>query len=681
MKLVLENGFEFEMPEEKKYNIFYGPNKIGKTQISIGLKKYYEKLNENVLLFNENIIRDMIIQDIDDNDSFEIMPRIQEYNKYKNEYEKSKKDLSVKENIKNICSKSTKTTFSDFKKISEYLSEDAYFYKGDILKPNYTEEELKYLFKAKPGLYNFFEIVDSIINGNIKTIPQDIKSLVSYEIYSLQSDIIYNKEKYKFCPVCYSEITLESMEKIRKSIENGSMDEKLKNSILYYLDSKYEKILNLINNLLICESYITFKKDVILEVENALIYYLNDLYDSKNIDIFLNSKQQLEKILKETKDFKISENKETYEYIKNKFKQHSAYKNVNIDIEIKNGKLKIINSGIEYSKMSKSEQNFFKFLYFDVLVYQKKQDKKLHIIVDDPFDSYDDIYVHDSIGIIVNLVNECINNIETINIFSHSMYIIYLYENISSLFTIYWLDQIKYKKEILIYSDKYQLLSNIEKNPYEYGLILKISNNYVDKYSLIAFATLLRNEINMEKLLMKKSLNCDIKKIYKKVESLYKTVSNSINHIKIDTKVTEIAKKINEIFYYDLLDINNENIDDVMQDITSTIDSIDIKIKDNSNDISIVNKNDIAHILILKILLGLKIRRIFEKKARDIVKSSYSEIGDLAKKLENGPLKDFYNTYRYVLNSFNHSSSRLVPPIFVYSINTLQDIYDELVTI
>lgn len=69
---------------KKKYNIFYGPNKIGKTQISYGLKKYYENLNENVLLFNDNILKDMIIQGTDDTNSFEVMPMIQEYSKYKN---------------------------------------------------------------------------------------------------------------------------------------------------------------------------------------------------------------------------------------------------------------------------------------------------------------------------------------------------------------------------------------------------------------------------------------------------------------------------------------------------------------------------------------------------------------------------------------------------------------------
>jgi len=331
--------------------------------------------------------------------------------------------------------------------------------------------------------------------------------------------------------------------------------------------------------------------------------------------------------------------------------------------------------------MSKSEQNFFKFLYFDILVHQKKKSGNLHVIVDDPLDSYDDIYVQDSIGIIVNLVNECINDIETIDILSHSMYIVYLYENVSSQFKIYWLDQVKNKKEILVYSDRYELLSKIETNPYDYGLILKISDKLVDKYSLVAFAALLRNEINMERLLMKKNINSDTTKFCAYLESLYNLISDSINHIKIDAKISEIVDKINEMFYYDLVDLNNGTVNVVMNDITSSLDSINIKVKTGSGNINLVDKDDICYILVFKVLLGLKIRRIFEKKVYDIVKQPYNEIGDLVKFLKNTPLNDFYNTYSYILNSFNHSSSKLVPPVFVYSIKTLQEIYDEIVAI
>ena len=50
MRLYLDNNFEIILPNNSNYNIFYGPNKIGKTQISHSLKKYYENNNENVLL-------------------------------------------------------------------------------------------------------------------------------------------------------------------------------------------------------------------------------------------------------------------------------------------------------------------------------------------------------------------------------------------------------------------------------------------------------------------------------------------------------------------------------------------------------------------------------------------------------------------------------------------------------
>ncbi len=140
--------------------------------------------------------------------------------------------------------------------------------------------------------------------------------------------------------------------------------------------------------------------------------------------------------------------------------------------------------------MSKSEQNYFKFLYFDILVHQKVLEGNLHIIIDDPFDSYDDIYVQDSIAIITKLINEYIDDIDTIDIFSHSMYILDLYDSFKKIynkFNIYWMDQIGLAKEINIFEDGYDLFKKIDINPYDYGIILKISDKMVDKYSLIAF--------------------------------------------------------------------------------------------------------------------------------------------------------------------------------------------------
>ena len=189
-------------------------------------------------------------------------------------------------------------------------------------------------------------------------------------------------------------------------------------------ESKDEIIKTTISSLLISDSYSDYKKNFILEMENSIISSLSSLYDKKVIQTYKINKKKVDDILNEIKNFKLEDDEETYNYIIDKFKQHSVYKNQKIDVNLKEGKLKITNANVEFSKMSKSEQNYFKFLYFDILVHQKIKRGKLNIIIDDPFDSYDDIYVHDSINIIVNLINECFSNMTTINIFSHSMYII-----------------------------------------------------------------------------------------------------------------------------------------------------------------------------------------------------------------------------------------------------------------
>lgn len=48
MNLNLENGCTVTLPSKGKHNIYYGPNKIDKTQISHSMKKYYEEISEEV---------------------------------------------------------------------------------------------------------------------------------------------------------------------------------------------------------------------------------------------------------------------------------------------------------------------------------------------------------------------------------------------------------------------------------------------------------------------------------------------------------------------------------------------------------------------------------------------------------------------------------------------------------
>lgn len=685
MNLQLENGNTINMVSNK-YNIFYGPNKIGKTQISRALKKYYEASDENVLLFDDNLLSNMSIQEFTNDNSFEIMPKVQEYNKYKNKNESSKKELTVKKNIKSICSIDTKKAFTDFNYISEFINDDVFTYRGDFEDPLYTEEEIKTLFKKpKTGLLNFLEIMDILIKDGTIIIPEKIKSMVNIEIYNLQKKILDNRELYEKCPVCYNDITSESIELIKNSIETGTIDDTLKQSLLYYLENPNENINRVVSEFLISNSYEEEKNKIISLIQSSILYYLKDDYDEKNIETYLESKKELENIMKEIKDFRLEETSETYEYIKNKIEQHSVYKNSDIEIKIEDGKLKITNSEVEYKNMSKSEQNFFKFLYFDILVYQKKATGKLNIIVDDPFDSYDDIYVQDSINIIVNLINSSISDIDTFNIFSHSMYAIYLFDSINKnaleKFNIYWLDKLNNSNEILIYNDDYKLLSKIDVNPYDYGLILKICDKLVDKYSLMTFASMLRNEINMERLLIKYNDEQDIKDLAVKVDNIYHTISDSINHVKSDIVVLDLLNSINTIFKFNLSDDDNDTISDIFENITNNFDDIDIKVKSKSGNINLVDKQDVCYILIYKYLLGMKIRRIFESKVVNEVNMEYENIGNLIPHLNNDKLLSFYNTYNFVINSFNHSSSKIVPPIFVYSMNILQDIYNELVII
>ncbi len=540
------------------------------------------------------------------------------------------------------------------------------------------------MYKPKVADLNIFEIIEKLNKDNIRIIPENIKKVVDYDVYSIQKRINEEPTKFKNCPVCFSIIDQKNLDKIRESVENGSIEKELQLSILFYLDNKSDVLKNVMAEILLCESYEEFNKKFVLEVESSIIAYLSKQYEKKEISIYKENKQKVEEILKKIKDFKIIENNELNEYIKNKLKKHSVYKNSDIEIKIKDGKLKVVNSQVDYDKMSKSEQNYFKFLYFDILVHQKVLEGNLHIIIDDPFDSYDDIYVQDSIAIITKLIKEHISVIDTIDIFSHSMYILDLYDSLKSVYTkfnIYWMDQIGLTKEIKIFDDRYDLFKKIEINPYDYGIILKISDKMVDKYSLVAFAALLRNEINVERLLFKQNSNNEFNNVKDKVEELYNKISESIDHVREEITIPELNSIINEIFYYDLTDNETQNASLLFDEISKEYVDIDIKVKTGSGNVVSVSKDDVCYILIYKILFGLKIRRLLEKKAYDIVQEEYKEVGELIDKIPDTPLYDYYNLYKYIINSFNHSSSRIVPPIFVYSFKSLREMYEELLAI
>ena len=684
MNLKLENGYYVNLPVRNKHNIFFGPNKIGKTQISLSLKKHYETVGEKILLFNDNILNDMVIENKGDINSFEIMPLAQEFNKYNTEVNKYKEKLSIKNELKKLCLVNTKTAFQGFNRVTNYLNEDVFSYDGDVNFSKYNENDLQNMYKPKEIELNIFKIIEKIKKDNVRIIPDNIMKLTDYDIYKIQKRVIDTPEKYKECPVCYSTLTEESFIKIRESVENGSIDKELQLSILFYLDNKNVTLKNIMIEILLCDSHDEYEKKFYNDVEDSIIFHLSKKYDKKDIISYNENHKKVDDILNKIAQFKIKDDIDLINYVKKKLKRHSVYKNEDIDVTIKDGKLKVINTQVEYNKMSKSEQNFFKFLYFDILVHQKVSEGKVHLIVDDPFDSYDDIYVHDSISIISKLIEENITSIDTIDIFSHSMYILDLYSELKNNycdFKIYWMDQIKGTNEIKIFDDKYELLTKILINPYDYGIIIKISDKMVDKYSLVAFSALLRNEINIEKLLLEKNSNAEISNVKLKIGTLYDKISETIDHIKQNATIKELNDSINELFYYNLIDSDLENVSDIFDDVSNNYSDLDIKVKTRSGNIVLAPKDDVCYLLIYKVLFGLKIRRLLEKKAFDIVKTNYKEVGELIEKIPNSKLYDYYYLYKYIINAFNHSSSMEVPPVFVYSFKSLQDMYDELIKI
>ena len=310
MVLNLENGYTVNLPSKNKYNIFYGPNKIGKTQISFSIKKHYEKIGEKILLFNDNILSDMIIQSNEDINSFEVMPMAQEYNKYYSEMQKNKEKLSIKNKLKDLCLVKTKKAFQGFEKISEYINDAAFTYDDVDLLPIYNEDDINNMYKPKNVNLNIFEIIDKLNKENIRIIPDNVRKVADYDVYSIQKRINEEPTKYKNCPVCFSIIDQDNLDKIRQSVESGSIEKELQLSILFYLDNKSDVLKSIMVEILLCESYNVFNKKFVSEVENSIISYLSKQYEKKEICTYKENKQKVEEIIDKIKEFKITENSE-----------------------------------------------------------------------------------------------------------------------------------------------------------------------------------------------------------------------------------------------------------------------------------------------------------------------------------------------------------------------------------
>lgn len=188
IKLQLDNNTYFDFDLESKYVLFYGSNRIGKTQISKAMKNYFEDNEMTVLLFDEDILQGMLLPEETNKKSFSVMPKNQEYSYYRRKRDEVAKFLDVKDNIKKLCGVNTKTRLSFLPKIADYISTNVYnndskkeiFYNDTIIKELITP--------SIEGIKNIKEILDSIRNGELSNFnnPVNIDNVIEIDIFNIQ---------------------------------------------------------------------------------------------------------------------------------------------------------------------------------------------------------------------------------------------------------------------------------------------------------------------------------------------------------------------------------------------------------------------------------------------------------------------------------------------------------------
>ena len=101
----------------------------------------------------------------------------------------------------------------------------------------------------------------------------------------------------------------------------------------------------------------------------------------------------------------------------------------------------------------------------------------------------------------------------------------------------------------------------------------------------------------------------------------------------------------------------------------------------------VISKADISHLFTWKYLLSLKLRRNLELIIREQLDNTtdFKDLGTLIGQLGTRPndilIKDFYEKNKELLNAFNHSSARFIPPILVYRSKDIQETYNDLITL
>lgn len=684
MNIDLKNGYKFPFDENEGFVCYFGCNSVGKTVISNALDEYFTKQGREVLHFSNDIMEELV--DFDEKSrNIQIFPKIVEIKKHDKIVEKYVELYSFKKALRDVGL----TNVADkkpFEKTTECDAVDGIVV--DETNAIFDEKELSDIFSVEKGkaTKSFYK---TITNGSfvaqVGTIRDEssIANSESPSIIAQRKQIV--DDQLNTCPVCFSEITEEQMDKIKDSINDISLEEDVKDDLLFHLNK--ETNVRLFKEIIANKDHFSdwlnkFRADL---DDSLIAYAYSKVDDKKAISTFRQSIVELDSLKKELSNYEISDKTsvltETERRIKELIEKHKIFKRNHISFSIKKGRLET--KGIDYENMSQSEKNFLKFIYFDILFLSKtREGKSIDLIIDDPFDSYDEANISSLLNVITDAFKNYKGLIRTANIFSHSIRLIYLFGKVRKIindFHLKWIEKFKGNDELRIYKDIEGFLGTIDYSPSDYWIAKTICDKAIDEYSLICSSIILREHAN----------NCEslfsVDK-EKKYSDFYNTVSEKVVHLRdAYYNVKNLLDELKAIFNFKN-DVNNgeKKIVDIMNSIDeSAIDTISVSYKSG-----IGLSDSIYKLFIVKYLLSLRIRQIIQKfmqdKHSDLDKNEIGKNIELAVKNKYEDLNSlisFYERNDLVFNEFAHSITKSFSPFFTYCYEDLVSLLIEAKTI
>lgn len=558
--------------------------------------------------------------------------------------------------------------------IEKSIFNKAYFYTETFDYKSYYELDfIKLCIKKKTGYLRFLDLINKMNEANIFTKIKkmdEIFSGISQEDFKIKEKII--KSNLLVCPICYSNITDENRNKIIADLNKIILDEEIKNSFNYYINLNqtfFEIILSFIEN---------FEKNYTLFINNmdeSIMYHIIKNSDINAMQKFNKLVEEFKSLKEKTKKFCIhqeSKNSKIYNKIEKEFSTFNEYTKSNFTFEIKNGTLEIKTKDKPVNKLSMSEQKLLQFIYFRILFLQNLElaNKKLVVIIDDPFDSYDDIYVYNMVNIIFDLIELYRDKIEKFIVLSHNLNSLKLlkdeYNRKNIEFKFFWLDIFKGENEIRNIEDKFKIMQKLDKNISSFGLPIKLMEKMVDSYSLIVLSSILRENSQFNFYISNKC-NRTMKKSLKNHRKYYDVISSAVNHDRYNMCMDNLFKLNKKVYGYNHYISKHKTIREVFDDIPSNYYELElIQKKDNK----ISTEKDLLNLFVWKYMCVLKIRRTLERKMWiKLGKPKYKVLGDMINMYEvvkKDNLYDFYICHRNLFNAFNHSSTENIPPVLIY---------------